>query len=258
MKRFTLALVAGALMVGLFAVPAAGYTVKGTGLYARFAGGSTEGTGIFMVDRTGSSSPRLHGTFVGLLPYIEQDAVFRSIGCGGNPSAANRVFAVHGVADANGDLTYDRTLSPSINFGAVKSVWIDIDQTPTCVPAVQFVRVATGDVTGDDVVGVMDGTSNTIMFLLQKRPDDRARLSIVFDGGAGNDELRVRGSTSPCGTSASASSIKLTEVMVSSFQTKLIDLVPADLVALRSMRVKNLDSGQTWCAPLSIIAILIA
>lgn len=258
MKRFTLALVAGALLVGLFAAPAAGYTVKGMGLYARFAGGSTEGTGIFMVDRTGSNSPRLHATFVGLLPYAEQNVVARSIGCNGTPSAANRVFQVHGIADQNGDLTYDRVLSPSINFDAVKSIWAPSAGTPTCQPAIDFVRVATGDVNGDDVVGVTDGTSNTIMLLLQKRPNDRARLSIVVHGMGGNDELRVRGSTARCGTSAPASSIKFTDIMVSSFQTKLIDLPPAELTALRSMRVKNLDSGKTWCAPLSIIAILIA
>ena len=257
MKRFTLAGLAGALVVGLFAGPAAGYTVKGAGLYASFAGGTTEGTGIFMVDRTGSGGPRLHATFVSLLPYIEQNVVARSIGCGGNPSAANRVFRVNGIADANGDLTYDRMLSPGIDFGSVKSVWSHVGDGATCVPAVQFVRVATGDVNGDDAVGIIDGTSNTIMLLLQKRPNDHARLSIFVHGMAGNDELRVRGSTSPCGTPAPAGSTTFEDIMVS-FHTKLIDLMPADLVGLRSMRVKNLDSGKTWCAPLSIVAILIA
>ena len=266
-RSFTRAIAGGAAALVVLiatAVPAAAYTIMGDGFYAQYQGTPADGQGIFMVDRTSGGQPRLHATFVGLLPYIEQNAVARSIGCGGSPSPANLVFAVHGTADANGDLTYDRPLSPSIDFGAVKSVWIDIDPTPTCASSFNFetLDVAAGDINGDGAAGLVDNNSNSVvaMALVERRASGRARLTIVVNAGDGNDEISVRGVNRACGKAPThtAFSVTFKDVLVSSLKSKIVDMNQAQLDGLRSVRFKNLDSGETWCAPLSIIAILIA
>ncbi|OFW55135.1 MAG: hypothetical protein A2146_03305 [Actinobacteria bacterium RBG_16_67_10] len=216
-----------------------------------------------MVDRTAGSKPRLHATFVGLLPYIEQDAVARSIGCGGTPSAGNRVFGVHGIADANGDVAYDRMLSPDIDFGAVKSVWIDIDQTPTCAISFNFetLDVAAGDVNGDGAAGLVDNNSNSLvaMALVERRAQGRARLTIVIHTGDGNDEFSVRGVNRACGKSPThtAFTVEFVGGSVASFKSKIVDMSQAELDGLRSMRVHNMSTGQSWCAPLGILIALL-
>jgi hypothetical protein len=44
---------------------------------------------------------------------------------------------------------------------------------------------------------------------------------------------------------------------VSSFKSKVVDMSQAELDGLRSLRVHNISTGQRWCAPLGIIAILV-
>lgn len=245
------------------ALPAAAYSIKGEGLYARFGVGSPDGTGILMVDRTGGSQPRLHATFVGLLPYVEQNVVARSIGCGGTPSAANRVFRVHGIADANGDLTYNRMLSASLNFGAIKSIWINQDEIPTCAISFNFdtLVVAAGDVNGDGAAGIIDKSSPllVVMALVERRAQGRARLTIVINAGDGNDEISVRGVNRACGRKPThtAFSVKFSDVLVSSFKSMTVDMSQAELDGLRSMRVHNLSTGQRSCAPLGVLTALL-
>ena len=176
-------LVASAVLL-LSAVPVAAVTIHGNGYYARWSlGTSNPFRGMALVDKVVGHSARLNTLAVGLEPGEESWIVGRSIGCNGTPSAANLVFRVNKKADAGGVLSISR----DITFRNVANLWVKSisfrteDATPfSCVNSRPY-QVATGDVNGDGAAGVIDGTSNTMMVLLEKRPNGHARVSVVAD-----------------------------------------------------------------------------
>jgi hypothetical protein len=48
------------------------------------------------------------------------------------------------------------------------------------------------------------------------------------------------------------------EIAGHGFKSKTVGMSQAQINGLRSLRVTNLSTGARWCAPLSIIAILIS
>ena len=258
----TLAMAAALALLIATAVPVAAFEFKGHGFYARFGEGSDMAKGLIVVDRTTTDKPRMT---LGITLQTDTGDIlvkFRSIGCGGTPSPGNLVFGVVGNTQANG--TFQTSLlSTAIDFDAVRSVWIDIDQTPACSISFNFDRleVATGDVNGDGAIGLIDNNSNSAgaMALVEKRANGRARVTIVVDTAGGNDKIDVRGVNRPCGTSPTSTAFKVTftDVLATSFKSKTVNMGQDTLDGMRSLRVHNLSTGEKACAPLGIIAILI-
>jgi hypothetical protein len=243
-------------------VPVAAMTFRGTGFYARFGpSATTDPRGLVIVDRTQGSHPRLTARVVGLFNYVDINIVGRSIGCGGKPSTTSRVFGVHAAADGNGAVSYDAALSSAIVFEKVKSVWIDWGDGSACALSFNFeeIRVATGDVNGDGALGLVKTGAGTMTLLLERRPNDKARLSIVFNGLNGNDTYRIRLVNNKCGTPPTASYVSWTlqDVLISGFKSKTVPLSQGHLDKIRSVRVTNLSNGNTWCGPVSVLVALL-
>jgi hypothetical protein len=243
---------AGALLVLLVAAsPAAAYRIKGSGLYATFNGGSGSPSGILFADRAASGRPHVHVTFVGLLPYVEQEAVFRSIDCTGAPADDNALFRAKGTADENGELTLDRVVSPKARVGDVTSIWTG-GSPGTCVPVTRFVRVAAGDVNGDGALGLVKTGAGTLVLLMAGGSGPSGGVSIVVNGFGGNDQLGLRGSSKSCGVGDQ--NAVFTHVMAAHWEQVPQWLTAEQLVSLKSLRVKNMDTGRNLgCFPLSII-----
>jgi hypothetical protein len=266
MLRHLVRLLATALGLTLAALTAIAPPVAAAqpdGAYARFSiRGGTHG--LTVVSYTGAT--HVNAGFVGLLASHEYFLTGRSIGCGGHPSASNLLFSLGGMSTAQGGFTANGDIgSPGSPLG-LKSLWLgpkDRSQPPACAPVVNFERltISLGDVNGDGdgAVGLMDGSSNTIM-LVERRGHGRARVSIVVNGLNGNDTLVVRGVDTACGTPAHHSyiSTKLSDIFISSFRSTRVSLTQKHLDALRSFRIRGLSQGPLGCGPLQIIGVLIA
>jgi hypothetical protein len=200
---------------------------------------------------------------LGLVAGDEYAVTGRSIGCGGNPSNANQVFWVTGMADSAGALVISQAVAiPSV----VRSMWLaptDGSRAPACSMTVNFSRVATGDPNGDGALGFHIHI-NPFQFaaaIVEKRPSGQARLSITLDGLSGGDEFSVQGTGAACNQSVRPAqryfAYELKNVHVTSFKSRTVTIEPGEFVALRSVRIKNKTDGTKWgCVPLSIIGIL--
>jgi hypothetical protein len=251
--------VASALLI-LSAAPVAALTVRGHGHYARFSWGAPNG-GIVIVDREGSSNPRVTVGIVQTYPANEYDFYptrARSIGCGGTPSASNLLFSVSAKPDANGDLFFTKTLSSSINFEALRSIWVRRGTGEwACSRAVSFetLNVATGDVNANGFVAVWEQDPIPAIVAAEKRPNGQARVSIVVHGMSGDDMVRVRGVNRPCGQPVSSTNNRFNILLEGGgYSVHDIHINQGGLNSLRSVRFRNVDTGKNLgCAPLSII-----
>ena len=243
--------------------PAAALTFKGTGFYARFGPSmATDVRGLVIGDRTGGDSPRLNVGLVGLLPHIEFTIVGRSIGCNGTPSSSNRAFRLEATADAHGDWVATGILAEWSRTD-VRSVWINWGDGAVCQFSLNFEEIKTNltpDYNGDAGLALTKEGTGTLVFLIERRPNDRARLSIVVFGQGGNDEVRIRLVNRPCGTTPTNTlvSYKLTDILISSFKSTTVPLTQNQLDAIRSMRVRiTTDTETKWqCGPVSLMALL--
>ena len=156
MRRTVLAALTTALvLVGLLAAPASAYEYRGSALYARFGPHASAGQGVIVIDRTTSSQPRMHGSFVGLAAHVTQNIALRTIGCGGTPSTANLVVDVGGTSDGSGELSYSGLIAVSSNYGSVRSAWSTAGTHATCVVVQQVVRITEGAPTAWAYLGIV-------------------------------------------------------------------------------------------------------
>jgi hypothetical protein len=262
---------ATATLLAASALPAAALTIKGDGYFSRWSlGASNPLRGLAVVDNVVGHDARLNALLIGLEAGQSYSLVGRSIGCNGTPSAANRVFRVTRTADADGDISISRAITLG-NVGNLTIVSMSMfrteDATPfSCVNASAF-EVATGDVNGDDVAGVImkDGSNNVTLenyafALVEKQSNGRARLSIVVDPHdlTGNTYV-VSLANRACGKTPTASiKVEFQDVLVSSFKSKTIDMTQGQLDGLRSIRIRNVnDAADFGCAPLSVLIALL-
>ncbi|OFW55138.1 MAG: hypothetical protein A2146_03320 [Actinobacteria bacterium RBG_16_67_10] len=242
------------------ALPAAALNFNGMGFYARF--GPSMGTdvrGLVIGDRLGGDRPRLNVGLVGLLPHIGFTIVGRSIGCGGTPAPGNRIFRVNATADANGDAFFTRIMA---EWGRLdlRSTWIDWGDGPVCALSLNFQKYKTTDLVAGGALGLTKIGDGTLILLVERRPNDRARLSIVVNGLSGDDVLRVRLVDEPCGTPPSNAplSYELKDVLISSFRWDFVPLGLKQLDALfdGSIRIRNVSGNNSWCGPVSLIIVV--
>ena len=239
------------LAVVLLALGSAGPAAAGgaEGAYSRFNTSTTKG--LVFLDYDGPTT--VEGGFASFGVSDEKYHITgRTIGCSGTPKAANRVFRIERMTDADGGLFF----RASPNLGAmVRSIWIGrVDQpgSTVCSMSSNYARLAYaagGDANGDGAIGGTDFA----LILVEKRPDSRARVSVVFDDTSGSESIKVRGVNRACGKKPTNSFF---DVFVTDFKSKTVDMSQAELNSLRSVRYRESDLS-FGCAPLSIIAILI-
>ena len=246
------------MLVALSASPAAAATVSGEGYYSRFGFGAGRG-GLAIVDYIDTDEGRVRASVEGLLASEEYFIAGRSIGCNGTPSQSNRVFRLTTMTNGEGDLWVNRSVV--IKEVLVSSIWIGRtvgSAAPACRAAVHFEtrNVATGDVNGDGAAGVIDGTSNTLMGLVEKRPNGQARVSIVVDPHDPNDIYVVSLANRACGhTPTKTFKVQLDGA---GYSVHDIHMNQGSLNALRSVRVRNISEGvNVGCAPLSVLIALL-
>jgi len=248
-------------LVMVLAAPAAAWKVfEGEhGFHARFGPSmSTDVRGLVIGDRLGGDNPRLTVGLVGLLPQMEFNIVGRSIGCGGMPSEGNRVFKVNAMANAHGDWFGTRILA-EWGSTALRSVWINWGDGAACQRSLNFeeikVNIAASD-NGEGGLALTKEGAGTLIMLLEKRPNDQARLNIVVGGLDGNDELRIRLVNRQCGKTPTNTLVSdtLTDILISGFRTTTVPLTQDELDSIRSMRVTNLSDNNKWdCGPVSML-----
>ena len=251
MKRRFVPLV-GLLLAVLLVIGSAGTATGGgaDGAYSRFNTSTVKG--MVYLDYDGPTTVSVG--LVGLLASAEYFVVGRSIGCNGTPSTANRAFRIEGSSDGDADLFVKA--SPAINK-VVRSIWVGrVGQPGSTVCSVSFnfaqlAFAAGGDADGDGAYGGSDAS----MILVEKRPDGRARVSVVFDDTDGKESVSVRGVNKGCGKRPTNSFF---DVFVGdlAFKTKTVDMTQNELNNLRSARYRESDFA-FGCTPLSIIAVLI-
>ena len=107
-------------------------------------------------------------------------------------------------------------------------------------------------------------TLENFAVLVEDQPGGKARLSVIagdydLDGDVDGRDYLVSLSPRPCSNSSAAStaSISVNNVVGSAFKSKVINLSQAELDSLRSVRVKEKDSGEVACTPLSLLALLL-
>ncbi len=257
-SRFGLALAASLTLLATVALPASAYAVKGTGFNARFDG--PRFSGLVVVDRTDRETTSYQvGGSPESRPSEQMSLNFRSIGCNGTPTAANREFRLQGTTNARGQLIMQGGLSSNIDFDAVESVWVNVAGEPaTCSAANHFetVNVAGADFNGDRALGLVKTGAGTLTIgLVEKRPNGRARLSVIANNAHPQNAWEVTFANRSCGT-APTNSYKVTmpDILVSGyFKSTTVNMSQNQLDALRSIRVRDVDRNVSWCAPLSII-----
>jgi len=237
------------------AAPAAATTIKGEGVYARFHWNSEAGA-LVVVDMIDGNGGRLTLSAAGLLASQEYFVIGRSVDCSGPATKATRVFKLRFVSDAHG---YGRVGPKAMFLNAnISSIMFRTeDATPfSCVNARAF-EVATGDVNGDGALGIMDGTSNTLMGLVERRPNGNARVSIVVDpNDPTGDTYGLSLANRACGD-APTKTFKI-QLDAAGYSVHDIHINQGSLNALRSIRLRNATAGtDLGCAPLSVLVALL-
>jgi hypothetical protein len=99
----------------------------------------------------------------------------------------------------------------------------------------------------------MDGTSNTLMGLIERRPNSNARVSIVVDpSDPTGDIYAVSLANRACGH-APTKTFKI-QLDSAGYSVHDIHMNQGSLNALRSVRLRNVTDGVNMgCAPLSIL-----
>ena len=257
--RLPLVAVFALTLVALSASPAAAATISGEGYYSRFGFGAGRG-GLTIVDYIDADDGRIRASVGGLLASEEYFIAGRSIGCNGTPSKSNKVFRLTTMTDGLGNLWVNRSVV--IKEVLISSIWIGrtgSTAAPACRAAVHFETrsVATGDVNGDGAAGVIDGTSNTMMGLVEKRPNGHVRVSIVVDPWDPTGDIYVVSlANRACGhTPTKTFKIQLDD---GPYSVHDIHMNQGSLNALRSVRVRNVSEGVNMgCAPLSVLIALL-
>ena len=244
------------ILVALSASPAAAATtVKGQGVYARFNWTSEAGA-LVVVDKIDGNGGRLTLSAAGLLASQEYFVIGRSVDCGGPATEATRVFKVRFVSDAQGyGWVGPKAMFLNANISSI--MFRTEDATPfSCVNSRAF-EVATGDVNGDGAAGIMGGTSNTLMALIERRPNGHARVSIVVDpNDPTGDIYAVSLANRACGH-APTKTLKI-QLDGAGYSVHDIHINQGNVNALRSVRLRNVSQGVNMgCAPLSVLIALL-
>ena len=222
------------------------------GAYARFA--LMEEEGLVFLSYTGGTT--VNAGVVGLIGSAEYFLRGSSQDCGHMPSAANKVFRIRAMTNGNGVLWLRR--APSIG-AVVHSVWLgltDGSEPPVCALSLNFEKYKTevvGDWDGDAILGIWD--KEKVLSLLVRKPNDRARLSIVVHGMAGDDMVTVRGVNRRCGNHPTQTFLtqQLQNVNAGAFKSRVISITPNEMGMIRSERAV-FDTHREFAG---IIAILI-
>lgn len=255
MRRTALAALTTALvLLGLLAVPASAYEYRGSALYARFGPSATAGQGLVVIDRTDGSQPRIHGTFVGLAGHGNQTIVFRSIGCGGSPSAANRVLKVNGTANGSGELSYSGSIPAAADYSSVVSAWSTAGVHATCAAVQHVVRITEGAPTAWSYLGIVKTGPGTLSLLAESRSTDHLRLTVVVNGLSGDAAVQLRFTNVPCGHAATSASVLYSDTFPAALKTGTISVPFTALRNVMALRVTNTGTGFTNCAPAVFMA----
>jgi len=261
--RLSIAALGLASMLALAAAgPAAALTFKGEGLYARFAG-ANNGKGLVVVDRAGGDMPRLTVGIVGLIASQEYFLTFRSIGCGGTPASANRLFRVEGTTDEHGDLFFITAWGASdIDLKELLSVWIN-QQTPAdwseCARTTRFQNPIIFDSDGSVVaLGLTKDHGATWLALLEPRRHGRTRVSVVVNGLPGGDDYRFRLVDEPCGTNGDTlAAVTFSDIVISGFRSVVVGPGGEEIFADKyaSFRVRSLAGNNTYCGTTTVFDV---
>lgn len=248
--------IASALVASLaIALPATAREFKGSGFYGVWDDDFNPRPfrGIVVADRL-NGQPRImiSGGAAGR-PLADVTFVFRSIGCGGNPSAANRVLKIEAQTDESAQLVW-KGLVRNENIDGVRSVRIQMDGDTGCIPVQHFVRVAAGDVNGDGVAAHSgDGKLLGNLLFLGYLDDTDIVMSLHVAGLSGDDAVQLRGVNRPCGTKPTSTYFNVTmDVPESGFQQLVVTTSDIDLHLVRSVRARI--GGEVLCAPSIIMA----
>jgi hypothetical protein len=251
LRTYLLAAVTATAVVA--ALPGAVAAAKPDGAYARFSPSSDGVGGLVLLSYTGATT--VNAGVLDLIASAQYHLRGSSQGCAKMPSDSNRVFGVKGTTDDHGTLWLRR--SPAIN-AVVHSLWLDDGSNPPiCASSLNFDRMdvnVVGDRNGDALIGIWD--KEHVLSLLERRQDNRARLSIVIDLGSGDDEITVRGVDTSCGKRPTQRFFDLGAELAAkgAFMSKTISITPDEIGMIRSERV--VFETHRECA--NIIGVLVA
>lgn len=221
------------------------------GAYGRFALMDEEG--LVFLSYTGATT--VNAGVLGLMASTEYSLRGSSQNCSHMPSSANKVFRIQAITSANGVLWMRRSTS----IGAVvHSLWLGpTDGSEPAVCALSFtytkMEVVAGEWNGDAILGIWD--KEHVLSLLVRKPDDRARLTIVVNAGAGDDTVNVRGVNRTCGRHPTQRFFDIPAELRANgaFKSRLINITPDEMGMIRSERAVFDTSHE--CA--KIIGVLI-
>ena len=254
--KLGVALVIGSALLVASIASAAAFTFKGAGLYAFFA---TQGvSGLFVIDRATTSDPRLKVALVHTPPHQEVAFRFRSINCGGTPSASNRVLALNHTSDGLGDHFFGMRLSAAVDYGSIRSVWITSTDGTDCTETVDFMKIdpSAGGYDADSLLSWVKMGDATLAVFMYPESSSMAALNIVSHGTSSSDVFRLRAVNKACAKSPTQTLLtyEFQDFDGARIIQDHVSLDQDELDAIRSLRVRDLGTDATWCAPAGLLS----
>lgn len=235
------------------------------GFYVRIWDGDRRG--IVLMEAKGDGA-RLTATLSGLEP----GATYRVVGtdedgdCSAPVTQGNRTFQTSLVATTLGrgsvvDAADYVVWRATRYVRVVKAGFADAWQ---CVPSLNFEEVRAASATspsgtdeGPDAAYARFGARGAI--LVELLTATRARVTMALDGLADGHDFAIVGREGTCAApGATAFSYRLEDVLISSFQSRRVDLTQEQLAAAGSIRVRDTSLKEAWgCRRGVLIALIV-
>ena len=213
----------------------------------------THGSGLVVLSYSGNTT--INAGVLGLTESQEYSVIGRTIGCGGNPSPANRAFGLQRKTDSHGNLFFKAQVSVS---GTVRSLWVTGgEERGACVTSSFYDKLElAGDWDGDAGLSMIWDKEHVLSLVLaERRPNGTTRVTVVLRNQDGEvEDWRVRGVNRGCGKTPTNSFFDVFVGDLSGYKSKSVEMTQNQFDSLRSVRIKNLSTGRTWCAPAIIVA----
>lgn len=260
MKRSVFAAFAACLvLLGLLAVPTSAASPDGA--YGLFVG--TYGRGVVITTYGHDiDTANVAVGVVGLTTSQEYFLVGRSIGCGGTPSGANRVFRIDATTDDDGSLFLHANVAID---KSVKSFWLgsnDALGAAICTRATGYLGdlQEADDYNGDGALGLVKTGAGTLpaIALVNKRAGGNARLAIALDGLTPGHSYSIKGMSRSCSRTGGVTEFRASLANTgqeSAFLKTTVKLGQEALDAVRSIRIRDTTASAPWlCVPMIIMA----
>ena len=245
MKRLAVLVLATAALAAagpVSAVDAADYVV--------WRVNSPDARGLVVLSYSGTTT--VNAGVLGLAASQEYSVIGRTINCSGTPAPSNRAFGLKRMTDLNGNLFFKAQVSPS---APVQSLWLGSnDALAACVPSRTYDRLElVGDWNGDaDISMIWDKEHVLSLVFAERRPNGMTRVTVVLRNQDGEvEDWLVRGVNRGCGKTPTNSFFDL---FYTDYKSKSVEMTQTQFDSIRSVRIKNLETGRTWCAPSIIVA----